>query len=368
MREALAQHLANLIEMEGPIPVSTFMQLALSHPEHGYYRARAAIGAEGDFITAPEISQLFGEMIGIWVLQSWQDLGEPLNWHLVELGPGRGTLMSDIFRVLKLRQWSLDGVQLHLVETSEPLRAAQREALGPMAAGASWHSSIDSVPPGRTIYVANEFFDALPVRQFLKLKGVWCERRVALGKTAPDAPIFEFIAVPTLFDVESEIANARGAADGEISEFSGGARIIAAEIGQRLSATPGRAIIIDYGYFSERHGDTLQALRRHQKVGPFENIGEADLTAHVDFAALAHAAQNAGARSFGPASQGAFLCALGIKARLAALLQNAGGAQRQMLQRGFHRLTAPSEMGDLFRVLALSSPDLPPPPGFEAPQ
>jgi len=355
-----AEHLAKLIEIEGPIPISTFMQVALAHPEHGYYRARAAIGAEGDFITAPEISQLFGEMIGIWVLQSWIDLGSPREWQVIELGPGRGTLMCDVIRALRLRTEALENSHFHLVETSLPLREHQRKALGKFAHKATWQDHVTAVPPAPCVIIANEFFDALTIRQFLKLKGVWCERMVALGKAG-----FEFIAVPTLFDVGREIGGASGAPNGEIYEISSAARAIAAEIGKRVLQQPGRALIIDYGYSGERHGDTLQALRKHKKISPFESIGFADLTAHVDFAALARSAELEGAQRFGPISQRAFLTAMGIETRLAALSKHASGTEKETLKRGVHRLTAASEMGDLFRVLALSSPKLPAPPGFE---
>ncbi|MFZ1989263.1 MAG: SAM-dependent methyltransferase [Alphaproteobacteria bacterium] len=368
MTETLAQHLAKLIEIEGPIPISTFMQVALAHPEHGYYRAHAAIGAEGDFITAPEISQLFGEMVGVWVLRSWIDLGMPHAWQLIELGPGRGTLMADIIRALKLRPQALEAAHFHLVETSLPLRELQRKAIGDFTGRAHWHNHLESVSSAPGVIVANEFFDALPIRQFLKLKGVWCERRVALGNSSSNQPRFEFIAVPTLFDVEAEISHAWGAADGQILELSGASRTIAAEIGRRLSQQPGRALIIDYGYSGERHGDTLQALRKHKKISPLDDVGFADLTAHVDFAALAQAAEKEGAQSFGPVRQRAFLSEMGIKTRLAALSKHASASQKESIERGVHRLTAASEMGDLFRVLALSSPKLPAPPGFEISQ
>jgi NADH dehydrogenase [ubiquinone] 1 alpha subcomplex assembly factor 7 len=363
MTETPPEHLAKLIEIEGPIPVSTLMQVALAHPEYGYYRTRAAIGAEGDFITAPEVSQLFGEMIGIWVLQSWIDLGSPRAWYLIELGPGRGTLMSDIIRVLRLRPQALDGASFHLVETSALLRESQRAALGDLASRAHWHDHLESIPAGPGLIIANEFFDALPIRQFLKLKSVWCERRVALAKASPG---FEFVAVPTLFDVEGEVSHARHAADGEILELSSASRAIAAGLGKRLAHQPGRALIIDYGYLDKRHGDTLQALRQHIKQAPLDEIGLADLTAHVDFAALAKAAQSEGAQPFGPVSQRKFLLSMGIEARLAALSKHASAGQRQTLKHGLERLTSPAEMGDLFRVLALSSPQLPAPPGFES--
>ena len=365
MSEA-AQHLAKLIELEGPIPISTFMQIALAHPKHGYYPAHAAIGVDGDFITAPEVSQLFGELVGVWVLQSWLDLEQPLDWQLIELGPGRGTLMSDILRTLKLRPWSLDGVQLHLVETSKPLRATQRETLGPMAMGALWHENIDSIPSGPAILVANEFFDALPIRQFIKLKGIWNERRVTLDETSSERdPPFRFVAEPTLFDVEHEVPLARTAANGEVVELSSQSRSIAATIGKRLASERGRALIIDYGYAQERHGDTLQALSKHTKLDPLERIGQTDVTAHVDFASIGVAAEHEGARAYGPITQREFLSALGIRARLAALSKAASPAQRQRLERGAERLTSPGEMGDLFRVLVLSSPQLPAPPAFE---
>jgi NADH dehydrogenase [ubiquinone] 1 alpha subcomplex assembly factor 7 len=360
-----ARHLARVIAETGPVPVATFMEIALAH-RSGYYRTRPAIGAEGDFITAPELSQLFGEMIGVFALQSWLDMGSPRAWQLIELGPGRGTLASDLLRVVRIRPQALDGLSLHLVEMSEPLRDAQAHALAGAGVRPRWHERLGDVPEtGEPMLIlANELFDALPIRQFLRLGGVWCERRVALAPDRPNGPRFVFVATPTLYAVDDETVSAHDARDGEIIEICPAARAIASEIGTRLAHHPGRALIIDYGYDGARHGDTLQAVAQHQKRDPLEAVGACDLSAHVDFRALADAARRAGAAASGPTSQGGFLSALGICTRHAALAARATAAQRKALDHALVRLTSPDAMGDLFKVLILASPGLPDPPGL----
>jgi len=359
-----ALHLARAIAETGPLSVASFMEIALAHPRHGYYRTRPGIGADGDFITAPEISQLFGEMIGVWVLQSWLDLGSPKAWHLIELGPGRGTLAADLLHTLKIRPQALDGLGLHLVEISEPLRRAQAGSLASLGVSPHWHARLPDIGEAPCIIIANEFFDALPIRQFLRLNGVWCERRVALAEPTDEHPRFAFVAVPTLYDVISEIPEAADSPDGYVVEICPSASAIAAEIGSRLTRQPGRALIIDYGDARPPGEPTLQAVRGHARHDVLAEPGTADLTAHVDFAALAHAAAEAGARAHGPVPQGAFLEALGLQARAEALRRAATPAQSETIAAAVHRLTDAAEMGALFKVLALGHPDLGALPGF----
>jgi NADH dehydrogenase [ubiquinone] 1 alpha subcomplex assembly factor 7 len=359
---SLARHLARLIAEDGPQPISVMMELALAHPREGYYAARARLGADGDFLTAPETSQMFGEILGVFALQTWLDLGSPGEWQLIELGPGRGTLAVDLARTLKIRLQALEKAHFHFIETSPVLRAEQHSRLGASGLRAHWHDALARVPDGPFMLFANEFFDALPIRQFLHRGSHWFERRIARSHDCPDK--FEFVLAPSGFPVETEIPGARAAPENQIVEISAAARGAGREIGERLTRVPGRALILDYGYSGAGHGDTLQAVARHTKVQPLATLGEADLSAHVDFAAIAREAAGAGARTFGPVSQGSFLERLGIAARYAALAAHATQDERASLAYQLQRLTGPDMMGELFRVLALSSPDLGIPPGI----
>ena len=326
---ALAERLRRTIRRDGPIPVSLFMAEANAH----YYATRDPFGAAGDFVTAPEVSQMFGELLGLWCVAVWRAMGRPAPLRLVELGPGRGTLMADALRAARLAPDFLAAADLHLVETSPVLRAAQRRAL-PRAR--HWDSFAE-VPAGPLLLLANEFFDALPIRQFVRVDGHWRERLVGL-----DGERFAF------------------SADGEVSEASPAREAAMAEIALRLRAHGGAALIIDYGHARSAPGETLQAVRAHRFQPPLEDPGEADLTAHVDFERLARAAAVEGAAARGPATQGDFLRALGIEARAAALRPSGGAAVDAALQ----RLTGADAMGSLFKAMAVTHPALPVPPGF----
>jgi NADH dehydrogenase [ubiquinone] 1 alpha subcomplex assembly factor 7 len=358
---SLAEHLKQLIALEGPQPVSVLMDLALSHPREGYYAARPRVGADGDFVTAPEVSQMFGELVGAFVLQTWFDLGSPANWTLIELGPGNARLMEDVIRVLKLRTQATAGLGIQLVEASPVLTATQEEALANLHVRTEWRRSFAGAGDVPFVLLANEFFDALPIRQFVRHEGAWGERRVTIDAGGA----LQFGQTPTVFPVAAEVPAATNAANGDVVEISSAARSIARLVGDNLSHVPGRALIFDYGYANGTHGDTLQAVGEHRKVDVLTHLGQADLSAHVDFAALAREAADAGALAYGPMPQGAFLKRLGIEARHDALASRATEPQRAVLARQLHRLTGSDEMGDLFKVLALSSPNLPPPPGFE---
>lgn len=353
--------LRSLIAEQGPISVAAYMALALGHPRHGYYTTRDPFGARGDFTTAPEISQLFGECLAIWCALAWDAMKRPLPLRLVELGPGRGTLMADLVRALgRIAPALARGATLHLVETSPVLRRAQEAALGDRRA--EWHDAFAGVPDGPLLLVANEFFDALPIRQFLRAGDGWCERHVDWGEGR-----LVFRAGPKLPGaVPPALAEAP---DGSIYEISAVATALAAEIGVRLAAAPGAALVIDYGRRSPAAGDTLAAIQGGRKdADPLAEPGEADLTAHVDFAALAHAVERSRARCWGPVTQGALLTALGIEQRLAALAARANPAQKERLDSGARRLIAPEGMGTLFLALAAATPGLPAPPGFEPPR
>lgn len=358
---ALQQLLARRIRATGPLSVADYMAEALFHPRHGYYATRDPLGARGDFITAPEVSQIFGELIGLWCADGWEKMGRPDPVILAELGPGRGTLMADALRALRVAPDFRRALRLHLVEASPVLRQAQAAALG--AAEPHWHDSISGLPEGPLLLVANEFLDALPIRQFLRAADGWCERRVAL---AADGASLAFAVDPA-----PDIAAAalvppavREAPPGSIAETRPGALSLAATLGARLKATGGFALFIDYGYHPSACGDTLQAVRRHRRHDVLADPGEADLTAHVDFAAFAGAATAAGARAWGPVPQGQFLSALGLAQRAATLLKAAAPDDIAAIESACRRLIAPDEMGTLFKALALADPSLPAPAGF----
>jgi NADH dehydrogenase [ubiquinone] 1 alpha subcomplex assembly factor 7 len=344
--------LAQRIRRQGPLSVAEFMEEALGHPELGYYRTRDPLGRQGDFITAPEVSQIFGELIGLWCADAWESCGRPDPVLLVELGPGRGTLMADALRALKVAPAFRAAARLHLVETSPVLREAQARRLG--EAEPIWHETIETLPKAPMIAVANEFFDALPVHQLCRTAEGWRERLVDLdasgdrlsfvvahGATRAAPPVPQRLAV---------------APEGSVFEVSPLAMAVARELGRHATEHGGAVLVVDYGYVAGEIGDTLQAVRGHAPHDVLAEPGTADLTAHVDFAGLAAAAREGGARCHGPATQGDFLRALGIGPRLEALLAQATPDQASLLRSGCRRLIDPEEMGRLFKVLAIADP------------
>lgn len=355
---SLAVELAARIRAHGPMPVADFMAQALSHPAHGYYMRRDPFGEAGDFITAPEISQMFGELLGAWAGQLWLDAGRPPEVRLVELGPGRGTLMNDLLRAAQVLPAFRAALDIHLVETSPHLRALQTHLLD--GAGARWHVEFDDVPAGFSIIIANELFDALPVRQLIRTPDGWAERAVAL-----DGADFTFatIALESPPDLPPGLA---AAAPGEIIELRPAADRLAARLGARLAAHGGAALVIDYGHGQSAPGDTLQAVRGHKPAPVLAAPGQADLTAHVDFAALSRAARAAGARAHGPITQGQLLERLGIKARAEVLCRHGDDRQKEGVRAALERLVGDTGMGTLFKALALTGPHAPPPPGFDS--
>ncbi len=358
---ALEALIRDRIRRHGPMPVSDYMALALAHPDHGYYRKADPLGARGDFITAPEISQVFGELVGLWCVVTWQQAGCPAPFNLVELGPGRGTLMADALRAARMVPDFAGAATLHLVETSPALRAKQAATLGEYAP--VWHDTLDTVPRGPAIVVANEFIDALPVDQYVKTPAGWRRRCVDID-TQTDA--LAFTTAPDRIPPDGLIPASAGAAPaGGIFEHCPAGLAIADALGSRIAADGIAALIVDYGHSRCGAGETLQAVRAHGRHDVLKEPGEADLTAHVDFEALAGAAAMAGARPWGPIPQGGFLAALGIEARTARLVENAGDIQARLLQDGCRRLIAADGMGTLFKVLALTRPSAGAPPGFE---
>ncbi|WP_246685223.1 SAM-dependent methyltransferase [Methylobacterium sp. WL69] len=341
----------------GPVPLARYMDLCLGHPVHGYYRTRDPLGAAGDFVTAPEISQMFGELIGVWIAAAWGAMGAPADLALVELGPGRGTLMADALRALARAAPTLRPA-LHLVETSPVLRAAQAERLSGFAP--TWHEGLATLPPGPALVVANEFFDALPVRQFQRTARGWFERCIGLSPDA-DRLVFGLAAEPDpRIDAPAPV--------GATLTLPGAALDTVRDLARRLVRDGGAMLAIDYGHARPGFGDSLQAVAGHRFVDPLAAPGEADLTTHVDFSALARAASGEGARVHGPLDQRDFLQALGLRARAERLSANATPQQALRIATAVSRLTDPARrgMGSLFKVMALSNPALQDLPGLSA--
>jgi NADH dehydrogenase [ubiquinone] 1 alpha subcomplex assembly factor 7 len=358
---SLRREIAELIATEGPISVERYMALALSHPRHGYYRSRDPFGLEGDFVTAPEISQMFGELIGLWAVDCWARMGEPEKLALIELGPGRGTLMADALRAARLAPAFLAASRIHLVETSEILREKQRQKLeraNTTSVPITWHERFSEIPEGPFILIANEFFDALPIRQYQRDARGWRERLIGLDNTGR-------LAFGLSGEVVSEIR--RAAPQGAVLEIGSAGLALSREIAARLADQGGAALFIDYGHTQPGFGDTLQAVRRHEFIDPLEAPGETDLTAHVDFAALSRTALEAGVTRHGPVTQGRFLRELGIEARAQMLKQKASEPQAAAIEAATARLIgeAEGEMGALFKAMALSSPSLASLAGFD---
>ncbi len=364
----LADELRRTIAHLGPITVAAYMECVLAHPRHGVYTSRDPFGAAGDFTTAPEISQMFGELIGLWCAVVWRAMGGPDPVALVELGPGRGTLIADAVRATKGEAAFRSAARLHLVETSRRLRDRQSEALAqadldhaPQWHAPEWHDTVDEVPDGALLAVANEFFDALPVRQFQQTRHGWRERLV--GTDGTDGG-FSFVLAPSAAAQTLVPPSLKNAPPDSVFEVSPMAIGIAHALGKRLARHCGAALIIDYGQSESAAGETLQAIRRHRFHDPLVDPGTADITAHVDFAALGRAAAEGGAAVHGPVPQGAFLERLGIAARAATLRAGATPEQARDIAAAQRRLVDPAHMGTLFKVMALTAPGMAPPPGF----
>ena len=357
----LKTRLLKRIAAEGPMNIAAYMGAALFDPTDGFYPTRDPLGADGDFITAPEISQMFGEMIGLWCVQSWRDMGRPDRIQLIELGPGRGIMMSDILRAAKVDRAFLKAVNVTLVEASPALEAVQGKTLAGAPCPVTWAGSLAEAPRGPSLVIGNEFLDCLPIRQFVKKDGAFFERVVAI---APDVDTGLIFALSSGEDKIEDFSAFEGAEDGDLVEICPGVPQFIDDLTERFTGYAGRALMIDYGPEFSEAGDSLQALKAHTKVDPLAEPGEADLTARVDFEVLAREGNYGGLAVFGPVAQAEFLRALGIEAR-AALLARSVPAQADVLARQMKRLTDGDQMGQLFKAICLQSPGLLTPPGFE---
>lgn len=356
----LARKLAARIMEQGPIPVSVYMDACLNDSEYGYYATSQPLGHAGDFITAPEISQVFGEILGLWAASVWQAMGAPEPVALIELGPGRGTLAADALRAATAAPDFRKSVQLRLVETSPVLRAAQAETLAGM--DADWFERLEDAPDGPAIILANEFLDSLPVRQLVRRDGAWRERCVAHDAQAG----FHF--------VDGRLADVSPAerallpddpAEGDIAELRPGAMPLLSEVARRGAHGVQAALFIDYGHTEPPVSDTLQAVSGHRYADVLAAPGQQDLTAHVDFRALARHAEDAALRAYGPMPQGHFLLRLGLENRCQTLLRAATLEQQERIMSGVRRLVDPTQMGELFKVMAVTAGlgEAPPPFG-----
>lgn len=354
--------LRRLISVAGPMPVWKFMSLCLGHPQHGYYITQDPFGLGGDFVTAPEISQIFGELIGVWALAVWRMMGSPENVRLVELGPGRGTMMKDALRALRVAPEFRRAISLHLVEVSPVLESLQRDMLDSQDVPAMWHRTFDDVPDGPLIVLANEFIDALPVHQAVKQSDGWYERVVGLDAAGD----FAFgIAADRIAHFERVLPRSvRDAPSGSIYEWRPDA--FAFDIARKVRHQ-GAALIVDYGHSEGSIGDTLQAIGRHQFADVLKAPGRVDITAHVDFQAFGMAAESMGANVQGPTTQRDFLRRMGIELRAQGLKASASPQQAADIDSAVARLTETGStgMGDLFKVMAIANPALGKLPAFE---
>ena len=356
---SLRDRLAREIALTGPMTVADYVTRCLHDPRGGYYATRPALGATGDFITAPMISQMFGELIGLWAAEVWNRLGAPERVRLVEVGPGDGTLMADALRAARVAPGFLEAIDLVLIEPSAPLRAVQARMLAEADVHPRWVSGLNSVETDApVILIANEVLDCLPARQFVKTEDGWAERRV--GVTDDSDLTFGLVAITGGFT-----RPAFAVEPGQTIEISEQQAAFGRDLGALIKAASGAALLIDYGRAAPEAGDTLQALRRHQKVDPLADPGEADLTQWADFPTVLEAALRSGADVTGCMGQGEFLHLLGIEARADRLKAGRPDAA-PVIDRQLARLTADDQMGTLFKVAGVFSPKSLVVPGFEA--
>ncbi len=354
----LNNHLINLIKLHGPIPISSYMTEVLTNPKYGYYVNQKAFGVEGDFTTAPEISQMFGELIGLWFADVWLKMDRPHKIHLIELGPGRGTLMADFIRVLRVLPEFLNVIELHFVEASPQMADIQKKKMSKFEGTINWHETVKSALNAAendlepTFIIANEFFDALPVRQFQKGELGWHERMVTVNEKGDG-----LTTMLSPFPVQ-EVRLPEHLKMGELHsviEVSPMTEFITDEICKHLKLYNGTALFIDYGYTIHRTGETLQAIEKHKYANIYKNPGLADLSAHVNFKKVMDIIEASGLVSLGPVYQGKFLSDMGIEERVKILTKQATAEQSKDILNALNRLVAPDEMGTLFKVVGILS-------------
>ena len=356
----LENRIRELIKAVGPIPVSEYMATCLFDPDHGYYTTHEPFGASGDFITAPEISQMFGEIIGAWLIHAWRLMGHPAPFALVEIGPGRGTLMRDILKTARLDPAFSEAARPFLVEVSPRLRTVQRQTLADDAPRCAWLDDTSNLPRMPVLLVANELFDAIPLRQLVKTGAAWGERMVGVSEDGELA----FVSAAATAAADILPPGADDQADGTIFEYAPAREALAARIAEHLAEMGGAALFIDYGHAEPGFGDTFQALRGHSYASVFENPGRCDLTSHVDFAALARAAEASGAVAMPVITQSDFLLTLGLAERAGTLGAGKSPEVQTAIRTAAERLagTGRDQMGNLFKVLCVTGKplDLPP--------
>ncbi len=361
----LAEQLAATIRRSGPISIAHYMSEALANLAHGYYATRDPFGIEGDFTTAPEVSQMFGELIGLWCADLWMQMGRPDPVNLIELGPGRGTLMADAWRATQVRSGFHKAASLHLVEISPTLRMRQQQSLAGARPGSGphWHDEFADVPSGPLVLIANELLDALPIHQYQRMVTGWHERLVDV---TPGSSEFRLIVARQPIDDPRTIPEAfDGTPIGGVVERCPEAEALIAQIAERIRKFGGAALLIDYGYTESTPHDTLQAVRRHASHPVFAAPGSADLCAHVDFARVVSVAADRGGRVWGPIGQGDWLCGVGIMERANRLKERASAIQQREIETALERLVDPAKMGVLFKAVAIASAGLTP-AGFGA--
>ena len=370
----LVERLKSKIVAAGSITVEQYMEACLADKISGYYVKKDPIGAEGDFITSPELSQIFGELIGLWTFEIWQMMGKPSTVHLIELGPGRGTLMSDALRALKIVPEYYQKLNIHLVESSQVLKNKQKQNLARFDQQINWHSDIESLPFGPKIFIANEFFDALPVKQYQYKGNQWFERLIRL-KTAENSnhnQPFEYSLderpaehiESILTELKAQQSQSLQQKSDIIFEYRCNCINLIKKIAEFGKQAPLALLLIDYGHTETAFEETLQAVKKHKYFNPLSQPGEADITTQVDFNQLKQSAQMSGLTAHGPISQGQFLLSLGLEQRLNQLLKNVRPAHYKQLESGTLRLVDPKQMGLLFKAMALLSSNLPPPSPF----
>ncbi|WP_336294242.1 class I SAM-dependent methyltransferase [Bartonella sp. CB169] len=356
----LKEKIKEIIALNGPIPVSQYMTLALTDPQFGYYQTQTPFGRSGDFITAPEISQLFGEMIGIWILASWQAQDYPHPFILAEIGPGRGTLMDDILRTIKkLSTTAFNAAEIFLVEVSKQLAEEQKKRLCSYQKQIYSIESFDQIPSGPLFLIANELFDALPIDQYIKINGEWKERRITINQDGD----FQFIAAPGKFPSSCIQSYYSEIPDGTIFEHAPSRYQLMQQISDHLAHMKGCALLIDYGASDLAFGDTLQAISKHRFCNIFDSPGEHDLTSHVGFSFLKKIAIEQGCFAE-ILEQGDFLLKMGLLERARQLGANKSTTLQDKIYQDIERLIGSDQMGKLFKVLHVSDKKIPLSPRF----